>query len=270
MGAYEVPASATDDPVPSLSTRPTRRVAARGAGVALTRFFEPYNVSKTAVALLTPLCRLKRGSVQEEIQLSSPKASNSIFLQRGCVLATAQGVPRLWKGRAFFGTGALWEGAHPITPPKLLTRGPVTALLVPSAYLQEVALVESTLALALLRMNLEQQQIMDQVYGVNGEAPVSRVAGLLNYLSEMRHYAVRDESGQSIVGMQERVTVEGPTQIDMADALGLGRATVEKALAALRKAEILKAQVPGSRRNRHYEIINGNGLKMVAMGAQVP
>ncbi|MER6138319.1 helix-turn-helix domain-containing protein [Streptomyces sp. NPDC001815] len=240
----------------------------RSAGMALSRFFEGYNVSKTAVSILADMARVQVGYPQEEIRLSSPRSSNCILLQHGCVLATSHGVPRLWKGRAFFGTGALWEGSYPIAPPKLITRGSVTAIFVQSAFLKEVASVESTLALALLRMNLEQQQIMEQVYGVNGESPVSRVAGLLNYLSVLRHYHVRDE--QSKIGMQTRVTVEGPTQVDMADALGLGRATVEKSLATLRKAGVLKVSPPGSRKNRYYEITDGNALKMVALGAHAP
>ncbi|MFE9098274.1 hypothetical protein [Streptomyces sp. NPDC007264] len=134
--------------------------------------------------------------------------------------------------------------------------------------LAHLAVEEPSVALALVRMGMEQHAIMERVYCGNGDSPVARVAALFEYLMEKRSVPkiIRDGKGQPVVTVSTSTTVDGPTQLDVADALGLGRATVEKAIATLRTEGALVAPARGARTNRLYEIRDRSVLGVMALG----
>ncbi|UXY24878.1 helix-turn-helix domain-containing protein (plasmid) [Streptomyces cynarae] len=237
------------------------------------RFFDPYRLHPRVLDALSEVCRLHEGiSSEKDTVLSSAVSRRSmrcIFLLRGCVVVQAlQGTPRLWRGRAFFGTSHVWrEGTGVLENPQLVTRGAFTALSVPGGVLHDVLAREPTLGMALLRMTFEQQQVMEAVYGASTDAPLLRVAALLDYLATPRPVVVKAEDGRRVVTPQRKLAIEGPSQTDIADCLGLGRATVEKALATLRQEGALRSSTPGKRKNRYYEIADLDHLRLISMGA---
>ncbi|MGW0188107.1 helix-turn-helix domain-containing protein [Streptomyces sp. NPDC003362] len=100
------------------------------------------------------------------------------------------------------------------------------------------------LLLAIADMGYSRLRTMEGVYGLSRRMAEAKVASLLLYLCD---------SNTSPAAPRE--VVEGPSQSDIADALGLSRAAVENALAELRMQGALKRQEPGARRtNRRYEI----------------
>ncbi|MGW4880021.1 helix-turn-helix domain-containing protein [Streptomyces sp. NPDC004262] len=194
-----------------------------------------------------------------------------MFLYNGYVVTDPlRRTSRLWRGRSFFGTSHVWEeGVTDLDNPQVVSRGPVTALSLPGRALREAILHEPALGVALLRMTFEQQQITEVVYGASNEVPLVRVAGMLDYLAVSRSVVVQ-AANKTVVTSQRKKLIVGPTQTDIADALGMGRATVEKALATLRKEGALKATPPGQRKNRRYEIADDEKLKLIAMGVTTP
>ncbi len=105
----------------------------------------------------------------------------------------------------------------------------------------------------------------ETVYGASRLSPLSRVAKLLLFLSSYAgYYDTRSRDGQRVVTIARDGLVEGPTQADFADALGLSRASVEKAMAALRDRGVLRQPHPGEHRtNRRYVITNRAKLERV-------
>ncbi|WP_329128423.1 helix-turn-helix domain-containing protein [Streptomyces caniferus] len=237
----------------------------------LGRFFDPYCVHPTILDGLADVCRFHEGYEGKDVVLSSAvsrRSTRCVFLFRGYVVThPLTGTARLWRGRSFFGTSHVWQdGAMDLEHPQLVTRGPVTALSLPGRALHQVISHEPTIGMALLRMSFEQQQIMEDVYGANNDAPLVRVAGLLDYLAITRPVIAMADDGRRVMTSRHKREITGPTQTDIADALGMGRATVEKALATLRKDGALKPTPPGQRKNRYYEIADEERLKLIAMG----
>ncbi|MFD3514444.1 hypothetical protein [Streptomyces sp. NPDC058657] len=101
----------------------------------------------------------------------------------------------------------------------------------------------------------------ETLYGTNPLAPICRVARLLHHLS------FQQELGAEIlIGVLDPNIVQGPSQRDFSEALGLGLATVEKSIRALRDHGILGSNT-GTRTNRAYKIKQRDRLHQIAMGA---
>lgn len=128
---------------------------------------------------------------------------------------------------------------------------------------------EPVLALLLAQLTNERAQKVESVYASSKADPGVRVARLLEYLVlRTRQRDGVDRFRWTRSGMHPvpdgAYTLTGPSQADIADALGLGRTTVEKAIASLRAEGILNALEPGTRSNRYYEIMDYGRLKSLA------
>ncbi|MFJ6700942.1 hypothetical protein ACIQM4_33505 [Streptomyces sp. NPDC091272] len=98
------------------------------------------------------------------------------------------------------------------------------------------------------------------LYGTSTLAPICRVARLLHHLS------FQQELGAEIlIGVLDPNIVLGPSQRDFSEALGLGLATVEKSIRALRDHDILGSST-GTRTNRTYKINERARLRQIATG----
>jgi hypothetical protein len=80
------------------------------------------------------------------------------------------------------------------------------------------------------------------------------------------HLKPRSEDGVLVMTTTEELVASGPSQADLADALCLGRATVEKAIAELRQLKALRSFGPGERANRCYPIEDRDLLRQIALG----
>jgi hypothetical protein len=91
---------------------------------------------------------------------------------------------------------------------------------------------------------------------------------VLDYLAELerKRLPVRKEDGTLRAEVFDELVASGPSQGDIAEALCLGRATVEKAIAGLRHDRVLRAFGPGERTNRYYVIEDRDLLRQVARG----
>ncbi|MFE8962105.1 helix-turn-helix domain-containing protein [Streptomyces iakyrus] len=229
---------------------------------AVERFFSPYDISDFGLEALASMCRIHTRSGSHDRTLLAPggtKRARAVFVQWGCIQTNAHGFTRLWKGRIFFfrSTGRSYM-------PEIYSRGNFRAFSVPESFLREIVQRDASIGAALLQLSLKQQQIADDIYGVRADPPLARVATLLEYLAQERSTPVWDVDTGAVVAQRTRHVIDGPTQTDMAEALGLGRATVEKALAELRKAGALAA--PDRRRNRYYEIADTDLIRLISMG----
>ncbi|MFJ2591138.1 Crp/Fnr family transcriptional regulator [Streptomyces sp. NPDC087538] len=128
---------------------------------------------------------------------------------------------------------------------------------------------DPVLALLLAKLTNDRSQTVEAVYAISKADPVVRVARLLDYL--VPRTPVRDGVDRyrwNRKGMHPvptgASTLFGPSQADIADALGLGRTTVERAIASLRAEGILNALQPGTRSNRYYEIVDPSHLRSLA------
>jgi biotin operon repressor len=196
------------------------------------------------------------------------------IITRGIVKETTfPGTTRLWrKGMILGDVGRVMLRRSPAasgTGPHLtfLTRGTTVSLTARTfgALIEK----EPVLALLLAQLTNSRSHTVETVYALSKAGPVARVARLLDYLVQQKR--VRNGSnryrwtrkGTHLVP-PEALTLSGPSQADIANALGLGRTTVEKAIASLRAEGILNALEPGTRSNRYYEIMDRNRLQSLA------
>lgn len=133
---------------------------------------------------------------------------------------------------------------------------------------------EPVLTLLLAQLTNERAQTIESVYAVSKADPGIRVARLLDYLAPPQWaYHKRRRGGEDRlrwtrtgvhVVPAEAVPLTGPSQVDIADVLGLGRTTVEKVIASFRADGILNVLPPGTRSNRYYEIGDRSRLRAMA------
>jgi biotin operon repressor len=199
------------------------------------------------------------------------------FITRGVIKETTpHGTTRLWRRGAILGdisrvmlrkrpadeSGSQGSGPH-IT---FLSTG--ASLSLTTRTLATLIEKEPALALLLAQLTNDRAQNVESVYAASKADPVVRVARLLRYLvlPSRRRDARRFRWTRN--GMHDvpdaALTLTGPSQGDIADALGLGRTTVEKAIASLRTEGILNALPPGTRSNRYYEIMDYARLTSLA------
>ncbi|MEU3892325.1 hypothetical protein [Streptomyces sp. NPDC029041] len=230
-----------------------------------------------AVDLLTAAARLEarhRGDV-----LAYGQEWVHIITQGVIKETTPHGTTRLWRRGAILGdisrvllrrrttddSGSQGSGPH-IT---FLSAGVSVSLT--TRTLATLIEKEPALALFLAQLTNDRAQTVESVYAVSKADPVVRVARLLRYL------VLLPSSRGEVVGRRVRwtrtgihevpegaLTIAGPSQADVSAALGLGRTTVEKAIASLRAEGILGALPPGTRSNRYYEIIDYARLTSLA------
>ncbi|MEU9631554.1 Crp/Fnr family transcriptional regulator [Streptomyces luteogriseus] len=171
---------------------------------------------------------LKRGD--ECFQLDERRI---YLLVNGCVREELHGVPataRIWGRGTLFGD---WTGQfHRSSGTVLSQQARGVSLGVEDV--RRIGRSHPELFLALGAATQRRLHLTDAIYGASGRTVSWRVTELLWYLAS-------EDGGTH---------VEGPTQADIADALGVSRAAVENAIAGLRRSGILGR----ARRVRFYEI----------------
>ncbi|MFD9466792.1 Crp/Fnr family transcriptional regulator, partial [Streptomyces sp. NPDC060027] len=186
------------------------------------------------------------------------------LLERGCVREDfPDGMARLWGPGALIGD---WTGAKDSqTRVTVLSDDSAALVIAPVDIAQLTAVHGPGLAYALGRMSMRRLHAAETVYGANRLPPLSRVAKLLLFLANhFGYYDTRRRDGQRVTTIATQGSVEGPSQADFADALGISRASVENAIAALRDRGVLQKRRPEERRtNRRYVIMDREELAQV-------
>ncbi|MFF3755420.1 hypothetical protein ACFYYH_34145 [Streptomyces sp. NPDC002018] len=203
------------------------------------------------------------------------------LLVNGCISQTGQpGKVRLWRDSMLFESvssntlpGTYNEDRTNIYAEQTTSYAGVclsrsTFIEFPNSKLSLVATEDSAIGLMLARMANKRYVIAERLYTATRANPVTRVAAVLDYLTETtrRNLIKTREDGALVMTVVEEPVASGPSQADIADALCLGRATVEKAISELRQAGALKAFSPGERTNRCYPVKDWTLLKQIALG----
>ncbi|MCT9141794.1 helix-turn-helix domain-containing protein [Streptomyces violarus] len=236
--------------------RVLRRTARTNIGrlqtqAAVDAFFARYNLHGPAreaiAAKASKVHRLKRGD--ECFRLDERRI---YLLVSGRVREEQHwGPSRIWPDGTLFGN---WSGLQHHESRGTVLSDQARGLFLGVEDVRQIGGAFPELLLALAGATHRRLEATETVYGASRQASMYRVAALLLYLASARteylsHQKITNVS-EPVPGLQPRDNVEGPTQADIADALGLSRAAVENAIAALRRRRALST----ARRVRLYEI----------------
>ncbi|MGW6261534.1 hypothetical protein [Streptomyces sp. NPDC055085] len=250
-----------------------------GEHVAIAELFSVHGLPSDSAEALSDVSRLRRRTNGRPVPLGGGRAA--YFLVDGCVAEQAQpGKVRLWRDLMLFerisdasffsgtrGDDKSGQNSNELTVGTTLSR--CLFIEVPHSKLASRATSDPAVALLLARMATKRYTLTEQLYTATRAAPIARVAALLNYLAEPTRRKVikpRKEDGAMVIATTEELVAAGPSQADIADALCLGRATVEKAIAELRQIQALRSFKPGERANRCYPIKDRQLLRQISMG----
>jgi CRP-like cAMP-binding protein len=251
----------------SVSLPSTRQREAK----AISDFFSLLGLHPDSIDSLTDISRLRRRDRGSGVRLGSGR---SYFLIDGRMSELVQpGKIRLWR------EVMLLEDIT-ITLPALNDdwrrekRSPSvweclsSCLLVeiPSMKLHSMTGSDPGIALMLAAMATKRHTLTERLYTASRATPTARVAAVLDYLTEprRRNRVKTRADGVLVMTTIEELIATGPSQADIADALCLGRATVEKALSELRLRKALRAFEPGERTNRSYPVADRDLLREIA------
>ncbi|MBL1096365.1 Crp/Fnr family transcriptional regulator [Streptomyces coffeae] len=243
----------------------------------IRNYFDRYGLPKETMAALEDACR---GRNYPRGGSFSNGGRYVRFVVQGCVSEhTPSGETRLWGRHAVIGdlyVGRRFVKSGRLRPPR--GRGKflsdAQAIVIGTGALHTMALHDPAVMRVINALNMERNAVMEEVYAANRRSPTARVATLLDYLLDdggsSRFKLVRktEHDGKVVVmGFDRSLAIEGPSQSQIAEALALGRATVEKVIASLRKDGVLATPSPGLRTNRYYEVKDRDRLKEIALGA---
>lgn len=246
---------------------------------AIAEFFALHGLPPDSVDALTEVSRLRSRNRGRPILLQVGRAA--YFLIDGRLSELVQpGKVRLWRELMLFesvSSTAVFPGTYSEEkanphPNGAILGTPLSRCIlveVPNAKLNSLATNDPAIALMLARMATKRHLLTEQMYTASRATPVARVATVLNYLAEPTRRNVikrREDDGVLVMTTAEELVASGPSQADLADALCLGRATVEKAIAELRHMKVLKSFGPGERANRCYPIEDLDLLRQVSRG----
>jgi CRP-like cAMP-binding protein len=222
---------------------PVRKVLTRAAVGA---FFADYELREPVLYAIAEKAnrvhRLKRGD--ECFALDERRI---FLLVSGCVQENqgSWAPPRIWAGGTLFGT---WSGQSFHSSSGTVLSEEAHGLFLGVEDVRRLGGEFPELYLAFGGMTHQRLRLMEELYGASKASATYRVASLLLYLTTTKEQVRLDSDGT--VTLPQKYYVEGPTQADIADALGLSRAAVENALAALRDYGAVRS----TRRVRYYEI----------------
>ncbi|MGW3100010.1 Crp/Fnr family transcriptional regulator [Streptomyces sp. NPDC001102] len=185
------------------------------------------------------------------------------FIVDGCVREErGTGEVRLWTPVTMVGN---WTGGRPVAPPLGVALSEATIVSVPAGEVRRLVFENPDLGFWLAHRAQQRYDKAEYVYSANRLGPVNRLARLLLSLSTPRTaYRMQADEGQTVVRLADGGVVDGPSQADLADALALGRATVEKAIGTLRDEGIIARHEAGKRQNRFYRILSRERLRSLA------
>jgi CRP-like cAMP-binding protein len=221
-------------------TSATRVVALHVVDLFFARYRLPRHVLEAIATKASKVHRFKRGD--ECFRLD---ARRIFLLASGCVREEQHwGTPRIWREGTLFGN---WCGLHHESRGTALREG--RGLFLGVEDVRQLGGEFPELLLALAGLTHERLEAAETVYGASKKTSMHKVAELLVYLASARVGHLDDQS--FLFQEAPRNFVQGPTQADIADALGLSRAAVEKAIADLRHRGALRGD---TRRVRFYQI----------------
>ncbi|MFJ8469930.1 Crp/Fnr family transcriptional regulator [Streptomyces swartbergensis] len=259
---------AIEEPEPA--GRRVVRVATRRRGVRLAvlsateALFAEQDLSEAAIREIAQRARLVHHKRGEECFRST--TGHVFLLERGCVREDfPDGTARLWGPGTLIGN---WTGARLSARTRATTLTESSAgLVLIAADIAQIGATHGQVVYAVGRMGMHRLHAAETVYGASRLSPLSRVAKLLLFLSHYSgYYDTHRRDGQRVVAIARDGLVEGPTQADIADALGLSRASVEKTIAVLRGRGVLRQPQSGEHRtNRRYVIMDREKLERVVI-----
>jgi hypothetical protein len=245
---------------------------------AIADFFALYGLPPDSVEALADVSRLR--SRRRGLPLMLGLARAAYFLIDGRVSEHVQpGKVRLWRELMLFESisdttffPGTYSEERPNPNPKEMTVGTCLSrcvfVEVPNSKLASLATTDPAIAFLLARMATKRHTLTERLYTATRAAPVARVAAVLNYLAEptRRNLIKPREDGVMVMTSAEELVASGPSQADIADALCLGRATVEKAISELRQVKALRSFGPGERANRCYPVEDRHLLRQISLG----
>ncbi|WP_186779887.1 Crp/Fnr family transcriptional regulator [Streptomyces salinarius] len=242
----------TRDPHGDVTPRRGVRLAVLGV---VENFFSRFGFPDPLLRMIAERARLRTVKRGEECFDLRP-GRRIYLLTEGCIREELDlSHTRLWRSTIF----GDWTGGGRYGG----SRGTVLSTEAHGLFLglddvRQIGVVHPEFFLALAVLSQARLEAAETVYGASRLPPVTRVATLLSHLASQNTYvyATRPVYGgaKRIVRKARQDVVEGPTQADIADALGLSRAAVENAIRDLRSRGVLKQQPGMSRVHRFYEI----------------
>jgi hypothetical protein len=259
----------------SASIAARRRLKESGA---IADFFALHGLPPDSVEALAEASRLRRRGRNRPLTLRVERVA--YFLVDGRIREDLwSGKTRLWREVMLFesvttaGTSRMNDEAtlQNRGSQRLMSGTSLSSCLfieVPSVSLSSLATVDPAIALMLAHMATKRHTLTERLYTADRSAPVARVAAVLNFLTERtrREIVEPGSDGTGVLRTVEELVASGPSQADIADALCLGRATVEKAITDLRRVKALKSFGTGERTNRCYPIEDPDLLRQIAFG----
>ncbi|MGW3148906.1 hypothetical protein ACWDG1_30375 [Streptomyces sp. NPDC001177] len=246
---------------------------------AIGEFFALHGLPPDSVESLADVSRVRRRSRGRPLALGLSRAA--YFLIDGRVSEFVQpDKVRIWRELMLFEgvsdttflPGTYNDERPPNPSSKELTTGMCLSrcvfVEVPNSKLTALAMSDPAIALMLARMATKRQMLTERLYTTTRATPVARVAALLDYLAEptRRNLIKTREDGVMVMTTTEELVASGPSQTDIADALCLGRATVEKSVSELRQVGALRTFGPGERMNRCYPVEDRDLLRQISRG----
>ncbi|MGO4636371.1 Crp/Fnr family transcriptional regulator [Streptomyces sp. 2RAF24] len=225
----------------------------------MIRYFQQQGVNGTAAAALADgsyLHMAKPGF------LKNPRRGSGYIdvITSGVV---SDGV-RLWAGGTWIGDLDVFRDAPAtVTHPQIETLCETTVLRIDRDVLRSWAMRDLSVQRMIYYVLNERLGVQEMVYGLDHRPTLARVAELIHYLAR-RLQAFRAAPPGAPRG-EEDMVVQGPTQKDLADALGLSLASVEKSIGILRTHQVIASSGKG-RANRSYTILDLDLLMAVGVG----
>ncbi|MFF2779500.1 Crp/Fnr family transcriptional regulator [Streptomyces sp. NPDC058052] len=167
---------------------------------------------------------------------------------------------RLWASEWWLGDLDVFRETPAAARPRYEVLSDTWTLRIDREVLRSLAMRDLTVQRMLHHVLTNRLGVHDTVYGVDQRSTLARVAQLLQYL--VRRRDVLDSV--HLVSRTDDV-LQGPTQKDLADALGLSLASVEKSMSLLRKHGVVACTGKG-RANRAYRVLRHDLLQAAAHG----
>ncbi|MFG3041863.1 Crp/Fnr family transcriptional regulator [Streptomyces sp. NPDC048330] len=167
---------------------------------------------------------------------------------------------RLWASEWWLGDLDVFRETPALSRPRYEILSDTWTLRIDREVLRSLAMRDLTVQRMLHHVLTNRLGVHDTVYGVDQRTTLARVAQLLQYL--VRRRDVLDSA--HLVSRTDDV-LQGPTQKDLADALGLSLASVEKSMSLLRKHHVVACTGKG-RANRAYRVLRHDLLQAAAHG----
>lgn len=207
--------------------------------------------------------------------LTSP--GSSFILCRGIVTETMRQPDRIRVWREFMLLGhshtTKWENVEDrairgLKGSMVVCRTNCTMIHVMTRHLRQTAQADPSISALVADLTASRHETTEHLYTASRATPLSRVAALLNYLTTAELRVTFSEQGDARLSSGYHTTrqARGPSRAEIADSLGLGKATVEKALVELRSLGALGEFGPEGRENRTYPVASLELLQLAASG----